>query len=154
MSTGAKLEQGTTAWFEMVGALLCEAAVRARLSPTLNLSLVERYADGITMPNGLVQGLRFDISAGTPSFRVGVRPDELADVRIEVTAAAAKVLNTLRSTDPEYPAAVNRYLDTGEMRVDGDLTPLGAWFADTHDLIVDRTINFGAADLRTEDQGE
>ncbi|MGB3166635.1 MAG: hypothetical protein WBA68_07670, partial [Alteraurantiacibacter sp.] len=64
MTTDAKRHHGTTAWFEMVGALLCEAAMQAGLSPNLNLSLVERYTDGIALPGGLIQGLRFDISCG------------------------------------------------------------------------------------------
>ena len=154
MTPVVKLHQGTAPWFEMVGTLLCEAASRARLSPELTLSLVERYTDGFRLPGGLVQGLRFDIRSGTPSFRIGVRPEELADVMIEVTAAAAMTLNTLLSTDPAYSAAVSRYLETGEMRVTGDMSPLGAWFADTHAPIVDRTAHFNTADVRTEHQGE
>lgn len=65
MATDAKLDQGTTAWLEMAGTLMCEAAARAGLPPDLSVSLVERYTDGAELPNGLVQGLRFDIVAGT-----------------------------------------------------------------------------------------
>ncbi len=151
MTEDAKLRQGTTAWFEMVGALLCEAAMKACLSPTLNLSLVERYTDGVTLPGGSVQGLRFDIRGGVPSFRVGVSSDERADATIHVTAAAARTLNSMRSTDPDYPTIVNGYLATGEMRVDGDITPFGAWFSEVHDPIVDRTANFHTAHFPIED---
>lgn len=152
MKEDAKLCQGTTAWFEMVGTLLCEAAMHAGISPKFNLSLVERYTDGVTLLGGLVKGLRFDIRSGIPSFRVGVLPDERADVTIHVTAAAARTLNTLRSNDPDDPIATNRYLATGEMQVEGDLSPFGAWFAEVHDPIVDRTANFHTAHLLIEDQ--
>ena len=136
----AKLRQGTAAWFEMVGELLCDAAVQAKLSPNLNLSLVERYTDGIALPGGLIQGLRLDISGGTPSFRVGVFPDEVADVVIEVTANAARALNTFRSDDPEYSATLNIYLGSNEMQIAGDLSEIEAVFASVHDPIVQRTI--------------
>jgi hypothetical protein len=139
MTTDAKVRQGTTAWFEMVGRLMRAAASRSGLSPELNVSLVERYTDGIELSEGLVQGIRFDILGGKPSFRVGARPDERADVTVEVTAAAARELNTLRSTDPSYQAARDKFLRTGEMRVDGDPSRMGSWLDATHDPIVDRT---------------
>ncbi|PJI44686.1 MAG: hypothetical protein CTR54_01515 [Rhizobium sp.] len=140
MTTEAKLRQGTTAWFEMVGHLMSQAASRSRLSPDLNLSLVERYTDGENLPEGLVQGIRFDIRGGAPSFRVGVRRDERAEVTIEISAAAARALNSLRSDDPNYPATRDAFLRTGEMRVDGDPSRLGDWLDAVHDPIVDRTI--------------
>lgn len=140
MTTEAKLRQGTTAWFGMVGQLMSEAASQSRLSSELNLSLVERYTDGVELSESLVQGIRFDIVGGTPSFRVGVRRDEQADVTIEITAAAARALNRLRSADPSYPAARDEFLRTGEMRVDGDPSRLGDWLAAVHDPIVDRTV--------------
>jgi hypothetical protein len=140
MTTDAKVRQGTTAWFEMVGRLMREAASRSGLSPELNVSLVERYTDGVELSEGLVQGIRFDILGGKPSFRVGARPDERADVTVEVTAAAARELNTLRSADPSYQAARDKFLSTGEMRVDGDPSRLGGWLDAVHDPIVDRTI--------------
>jgi hypothetical protein len=139
MSTDAKVRQGTTAWFEMVGRLMLEAASRSGLSPQLNVSLVERYTDGVELSEGLVQGIRFDIVAGKPSFRVGARPNERADVTVEVTAAAARKLNTLRSTDASYQAARDKFLSTGEMRVEGDPSRLGSWLDAVHDPIVDRT---------------
>jgi len=139
MTTDAKLRQGTMAWFEMVGTLMIEAASRSGLSPELNLSIVERYTDGVDLSEGLVQGLRFDIISGKPSFRVGARRDEWADVTIEITAAAARELNILRSADPNYPAALDKFLSTGEMRVDGDPPQMGSWINAVHDPIVDRT---------------
>ena len=84
MTTDAKLRQGTMTWFEMVRTLMIEAASRSGLSPELNVSVVERYTDGIDLSEGLVQGLRFDILSGKPSFRVGARRDERADVTIEI----------------------------------------------------------------------
>lgn len=140
MITGPKLHHGTTAWFEMVGTLLCEAALAAKLPPDLNFSLIERYTDSIALPNGLFEGLRFEIRGGTPSFRVGVFPDEQAEVTIEVTSATARTLNTLYSSDPDYSVVVKRHLDASELQVNGDLSPLGEWFAGVHDQIVDRTI--------------
>ncbi len=139
MSTDAKVRQGTTAWFEMAGTLMSEAASRAGLSPELNVSLLERYTDGIELSDGLVQGLRFDITGGKPSFRVGVRQDERADVVVELPAAAARRLNTLRSADPQYQTARDHFVSEGEMRVDGDPGRLGRWLAAVHDPIVDRT---------------
>uniref|UniRef100_B0T5L2 SCP2 domain-containing protein n=1 Tax=Caulobacter sp. (strain K31) TaxID=366602 RepID=B0T5L2_CAUSK len=139
MKMGAKLRQGTTAWFEMVGTLMSEVAARSGLSPDLNVSLVERYTDGIELSDGLVQGIRFDILGGKPSFRVGARRDERADVTVEITAAAARALNALLSADPNYPAARDNFLSTGEMRVDGDPSRLGGWLDAVHDPIVART---------------
>ncbi len=139
MTMDAKLRQGTTAWFEMVGTLMSEAASQSGLPPELNLSLVERYTDGVELLAGLVQGIRFDILEGRPSFRVGARRDERADVTIEITAAAARALNTLHGADPDYLAARDKFLSTGEMRVDGDPSQLGGWLDAVHDPIVDRT---------------
>ena len=139
MTADMKLRHGTKDWFEMVGALMSEAASQAGLSPELNLSLVERYTDGVELSEGLVQGIRFDIVNGKPSFRVGAQKDERADVTIEITAAAARELNRLRSADPSYPTARDKFLGTGEMRVDGDPSQLGGWLDAVHDPIVDRT---------------
>lgn len=119
---------------------MSEAASQSGLSPELNLSLVERYTDGVELSEGLVQGLRFDILGGKPSFRVGARRDERADVMIEITAAAARKLNTLRSADPNYTAALEGFLSTGEMRVEGDPSRMGGWLNAVHDPIVNRTI--------------
>lgn len=139
MTTNAKVDHGTVAWFDMAGRLLCEAALQAGLPTDLNVSLVERYTDGVDLSAGLVQGLRLDIIGGKPSFRVGAQPDERADVMVEVTAAAARKLNSLQSADPNYHTARDNFLRTGEMRVDGDPTRLGGWLDAVHDPIVDRT---------------
>ncbi len=140
MTTHAKLRQGTTAWFEMVGTLMSEAASQSGLAPDLNVSLVERYTDGVEISECLVQGLRFDLCNGTPSFRVGVRRDERADITIEITAAAARAVNLLYDADPQYLDVLDKLLSTGEMRVDGDALRLGGWLKIVHDPIVDRTI--------------
>jgi hypothetical protein len=92
------------------------------------------------LSEGLVQGLRFDILSGNPSFRVGARHGERADIRIEITAAAARELNSLYSADPDYQAALDNLLSTGEMRVDGDPSQMGGWLKAVHDPIVARTI--------------
>lgn len=139
MGSDAKLRQGTAAWFEMVGTMMCEAAARAAPSPAVNLSLIERYTDGVALCDGLVQGLRFDIVAGKPSFRVGVRRGERADVTIEITAAAARTLNLLRSDDPAFHAALDGFLRSGAMRVDGDPSRFGRWLEEIHDPIVELT---------------
>ncbi len=136
----AKLRLGTAAWFEMVGASMREAAARSGLPPELNVSFVERYTDGVELSEGVVQGIRFDIVGGEPSFRVGIRPGERGDITIDITAAAARRLNSLRSADPAYRAAVDHFLNTGEMRVDGDPSRMGGWLEAVHDPIVDRTI--------------
>ncbi|NII53908.1 hypothetical protein [Luteibacter sp. SG786] len=140
MTASEKLRHGTEAWFEMVGNLMCEAALRGGLAPDTNVSLVERYTDGATLSEGLVQGLRFDIVDGVPSFRAGARPDERGDITIEITTAAAKSLNLLLSADPAYGAAADRFMQSGAMRVHGDLSRLGAWLQYVHDPIVARTI--------------
>lgn len=70
MTTQHRLQQGTAAWFEMVGAMMVEAASRAGLPADLPLSLVERYVDGVELSPGLRQGIRFDIRDGAPSFVV------------------------------------------------------------------------------------
>ncbi|PWC37679.1 hypothetical protein [Azospirillum sp. TSO35-2] len=139
MTTHAKLRQGTTAWFEMVGTMMTEAAARANLPADLNVSLVERYTDGVELFKDLIQGIRFDIVGGEPSFRIGARRDERADVTIEVTAAAARTLNALASADPSYQTARERFLGTGDLRVTGEVARLGDWLETVHDPIVDRT---------------
>lgn len=72
MTEDMKLCQGTTEWFNMLGTLMSEAASRAGLSPQLTLSLVERYTDGVDLFEGLVQGIRFDITGGKSSFRIRI----------------------------------------------------------------------------------
>ena len=124
MAVDRTLCQGSMAWFEMVGVLMCKAAARSGLSPNHNLSLVERYTDGVALSDDLIQGLRFDIIDGRPSFRAGARIGERADITIEVTAGAARTLNTLYRADPNYVAALKQFLGTGEMRIDGDPAPL------------------------------
>jgi hypothetical protein len=135
-----QFRQGSAEWFEMVGTLMREAAVQAKLPPSLNLSFVERYSDGRQLADGLVQGIRFDISGGMPSFRVGARPDEQADIVVEVTASAARRLNALRSADPNYQSLRRHFVETGEMKVAGDPSRLGSWLDDVHDPIVERTL--------------
>lgn len=139
MTTHAKLRQGTAAWFEMVGALMCQAASQSGLAPDLNVSLVELYTDGVELSEGFVQGLRFDIRNGTPTFRVGARRGERADMTIDITAAGARALNLLYGDDPQYPAVLDNLLSAGEMRVDGDPLRLGDWLKTVHAPIVDRT---------------
>lgn len=134
-----KIAHGTPAWFDMVGRLVCEAASRAELPPDLSWSLVERYRDGSLLPDGRVQGLRIDIQHGTPSFRIGVGPDERGDVTIEILREVAHELNLLRAADPAFAGARERALRTGDMRVDGDLAPAAVWLEAAHDPIVDRT---------------
>ncbi len=139
MTADTKVRQGTAAWFEMVGRLMSEAASQSGLSPYLNLSLVERYTDGIELSEGLVQGMRFDILGSKPSFRIGARHGERADITIEITEAAARELNSLYSADQDYYATRDKFLSTGEMQVDGDPSQMGDWLNAVHDLIVART---------------
>lgn len=134
-----QFHHGSEAWFRMLGTLLCEAAANADLPEDLSASLLERYTDGTPLADGLVQGIRFDIIAGRPSFRIGVRPDERADVVIEITAAAARTLNKLRAADPDYRSALDRFAGTGEMRVEGNPSILGSWLPAVHDRVVERT---------------
>lgn len=137
--TPAKLQHGTAAWFEMVGRLIYEAASHANLPRDLNWSLVERYIDGVALPNGRVQGLRFEIQNGRPSFQIGVGKDERGDVTIEIRASAARELNLLYASDPAYSDARDRLIRQGEMRVYGDLSPVADWLGTVHNPIVDRT---------------
>lgn len=140
MTTDTKVLHGTTAWFEMLGEVMCEAASKAGLSPDMTISVVEHYTDGVELADGLFEGFRFDIVNGKPSFRVGARPDERGDITIDVTRAASRELNTLHGNDPQYQPAVGKYIGSGEMKVDGDPSQLGAWLGPVHDTVVDRTI--------------
>ena len=130
---------GSAAWFGMVGALMCEAAREAALPPGLHVSLVERLLDGAPLPGGQVAGLRFDILGGRPAFRIGVGPDEVGDITIEVTVAASRTLNTLYGADPRFGAEFTRLQQAGALRITGDLERLGSWFDAIHDRIVART---------------
>lgn len=138
-----RLTHGSATWFTMAGSLMVDAATRARLPPDCNVSLVERYTDGVALSDGLVQGLRFDIVGGKPSFRVGAGVDETADIVVEVTSAASRELNSFYADDPRYAAAADRLRGEGEMRVHGDLARLGAWFPAVHDPIVAHTRHQG-----------
>lgn len=135
----ARLPHGSAAWFHMAGSLMCEAAARAGLPPGLEISLVERYTDGVALQDGLVQGLRFDIKGGQASYRVGAHPGEKADITVEVTAAASRELNSLYSADPRFAAALARLQASRALRVEGELARLGDWFGAVHDPIVERT---------------
>ncbi|MDR6954627.1 hypothetical protein J2X65_004003 [Ancylobacter sp. 3268] len=139
MVTPAKLEQGSREWFEMVGTVVCRALNRAAPRDVVDWTLVERYADGRPMPDGLIQGIRFDIRDGRATFRVGAGPDERGDATIEVTVAAARALNLLHSDDPRFDSAREDAVETGAMRVEGDLSPIATALVETHDYIVDRT---------------
>lgn len=102
---------------------------RAVLPAELNVSFVERYMDGVELSKGAVQGIRFDIVDGEPSFRVGVRPGERGDITIEITVAAAQTLNSLRSGDPAYSPSIDHFRRMGQMGVDGDPSWMGSWLA-------------------------
>ncbi|WP_222308457.1 hypothetical protein [Rhizobium leguminosarum] len=136
MDAQAKFRQGTAGWFEMMGTLMCEAALHAGLTLDFNLTLVERYTDGVELAGGHVQGIRFDIINGQPSFRIGVRRDERGDVTIEITARAARALNVLRSCDPDYQTA-SRFSEVGRDEGWRRSVAVGEM---VHDLIVERTI--------------
>jgi hypothetical protein len=139
MVADTTLRQGSVAWFEMVGALLCDAALTSGLSPQGDVSLVERYIDGALLSDGLVQGFRFAVSGGKPSFRVGANADEQADITVLISAAAARTLNLLYNADPQYPEAFANFQRAGDIDVVGDITMLGAMLTSIHDAIVDRT---------------
>lgn len=134
-----KLEHGTAEWFDMVGTLMSDAASRSGLAPDLTVSFVERYTDGTELSGGWVQGIRFDIVDGKPSYRVGAGLEESADIVVEVTAAAARQLNLLRTTDARFAVVRDEILRSSDMRVEGDISRLGAWLESVHDPIVERT---------------
>jgi hypothetical protein len=138
-----RIPHGTTAWFDMVGALMVDAARRAALPDDFNISLLERFTDGVDkgagQAAGQMAGMRFDVVNGAPSFWTGVGPDEQADITIEVTLAASRELNTLPGADPRFTAALAKLQSNGQLKINGDLAGLGQWFAAVHDRIVDRT---------------
>ncbi|MCS6759729.1 MAG: hypothetical protein MO852_12855, partial [Candidatus Devosia euplotis] len=125
MDTPQKIRHGTADWFAMVGTIMVEGALQTELPADLNVSLVERYTDGMALPGGTVQGLRFDVTAGTPSFRIGAYPDEQADLIVEISTAAAQTLNRLHSAEPRYRVTLDAFVQRGEMRVTGNITRLG-----------------------------
>jgi hypothetical protein len=135
-----KIPHGTPAWFDMVGTFMMDAAAQAKLTPDVNISLVEHYIDGAKLDKGLIQGLRFEIIGGRPSFRPGARDGEQGDITIKVSLAASHTLNTLYGDDPRFLAAFASLLADGEFELVGDLARLGPWFSNVHDKIVDRTL--------------
>jgi len=140
MEMDRRFAQGTAAWFEMVGSLMCDAARGSGLSPDLTVSLVERYTDGSVLADGTVQGIRFDIINGIPTFRYGVGRDERGDITIEITSSIARKLNLLKNSDPEFESALKAAAQSGEFEVHGDPSRLGSWLSAVHDPIVERTI--------------
>ncbi|MDR9776933.1 hypothetical protein RJJ65_30640 [Rhizobium hidalgonense] len=140
MNMDRRLTQGTGEWFAMVGSMMCDAARGFGLSPDLTVSFVERYTDGVVLADGSIQGIRFDITNGIPTFRYGVGRGEGGDITIEITSSVARKLNLVKTTDPEYKAAVKSALQSGGMKVQGDPALLGNWFSQIHDPIVELTI--------------
>lgn len=140
MKMDIMLTQGTAEWFEMVGSLMIDAARRSGLPQGLTVSLVERYTDGAVLADGSVQGIRFDIVNGMPSFRHGVGRDERGDITIEITSSLARKLNLLKTADPEFKALLQSAVSSGDLKVDGDPSRLGSWLSEVHDPIVERTI--------------
>lgn len=140
MALHCKFHAGSPEWLTMVGEQLLTAALAADLPPDLDVALVERYIDGAQIAGGLVQGLRFEIRRGVPSFRIGVAPDEEGDITIEVTVQAVRQLNQIMSDDPAYATALEGYQKSGALRIFGNPSLLGAWFGAVHDEIVHRTV--------------
>jgi len=140
MAERSRLVQGSHAWFEMVGTVVCNALNEGRPYSSFGWAFVERYSDGGRLADGLIQGIRFDVREGVATYRVGVQPDERGDVTIEVTAIVARALNLLHTGDPHFDSARERAIDTGALRIEGDLSPIATALAQTHDHIVDRTI--------------
>jgi hypothetical protein len=56
-----------------------------------------------------------------------------------VTAAAARALNLVPTTDPGYGALREQLVHAGELRVTGDASPLASVLDAAHDPIVQRT---------------
>lgn len=139
MNAASKVVQGSSEWFELVGTLVCRAVKRAGSPVSRNWTLVERYSDGERLPNGLIQGIRFDLRAGACSYRVGVVPEEQGDATITVKSATARTLNLLYRHDPRFDTSMKRAFESGAMTVEGDLSPIAAALAESHDDIVDRT---------------
>jgi hypothetical protein len=104
------------------------------------MSMIERYLDGAELENGLRQGLRIMVEDGALACRMGVGPDETADVVIEVTGRAARRLNLLFSADPAYRQTLAEAVGRAELMVSGDLGPLAPILDMAHDGIVRRTI--------------
>ncbi|UYB54284.1 hypothetical protein OCJ37_10290 [Xanthomonas sp. AM6] len=139
MNAASRFVQGSSEWFDMVGTLVCRAVKRAGYPFPGNWTLIERYSDGVRLPNGLIQGIRFDLRAGAAAYRVGVAPEEQGDATIEVTSAAARTLNLLYSHDPRFETNMKHALDSGAITVEGDLSPIAEALAQSHNDIVDRT---------------
>jgi hypothetical protein len=97
----------------------------AVLPADLNVGLVERCTDGIRFQDGLMQGIRFDVYAGKPTFRVGTFREEHADITVEITAVASRELNALYGMDPRFQATLSRLQESGNMRIDGGRPTLG-----------------------------
>ncbi len=68
-----------------------------------------------------------------------VQPGETADATIEVTAGVARALNLLHTDDPRFALAMEDAIRTGALVIEGDLSPISAALAVSHDAIVDRT---------------
>ncbi|PZQ28679.1 MAG: hypothetical protein DI562_10400 [Stenotrophomonas acidaminiphila] len=135
----SKIVQGSEPWFRMAGALVCRALGDSGAQGIARWRLIERYVDGEPFSDGLVQGIRFDIREGVATFRVGVQPGETADATIEVTAGVARALNLLHTDDPRFALAMEDAIRTGALVIEGDLSPISAALAVSHDAIVDRT---------------
>jgi hypothetical protein len=140
MARYSKRAQGSHEWFAMVGAIVCEALDRSGSQSALDWTFVERYSDGKAFPDGLMQGIRFDVCGELATYRVGVGPDERGDVTVEVTVAAARALNLLYSDDPQFDLAWETAVATGALQIEGDLSLIATALAQTHDSIVYRTV--------------
>jgi hypothetical protein len=68
-----KLQQGSLAWFDMVGDEIIKASRQPELPTGLRMLMIERYVDGAELEDGLRQGSRIDVMTGRlPAERASV----------------------------------------------------------------------------------
>jgi hypothetical protein len=91
---------------------------------------------GLNRPRALSRDNVLTSSVASALSELGARQDERTDITVEITAAAARELNTLKGA--QYQAAHDHFLSTKEMRLQGDPSSMGAWREAVHDPIVDR----------------
>ena len=144
MTTETKLEFASTAWIDAIrAAITAELAAEGDAARSINFSVSELYTDTPVhiSPDGQV-GWSCRIADGQVAFQHARDPD--ADiVMVGEYAAIQQLARIVVAGDPDRQAELERMmaeaLESGRMRIDGDVTRAPPAMNAVHDDVASRT---------------
>ncbi|WP_176596377.1 MULTISPECIES: hypothetical protein [Sphingobium] len=122
-------------WVAMQEREVVAAFARSDWPDAIRFSLVERFVGAAPLPNGLVAGFRVDVAGSKAIYRRGAAADETGDVTVDMTIDALNELVHMSSNDPGHAAAVERFIQSGDIMRKGEFEPLAAVSKDVHHRI-------------------